>query len=388
MVRERRGGRAENPTSTSYLDDQASPSPARPLFASPSVAPMRAMRGDPILVSASCALGRSPARRRARCGRDNAGSRLRRCAHLACRRAVDGAARGNVFLGSVRHARRYRCSVPRRARRRLGAPPPEGAGRSSAQLAALWIRARFPGCPSQVFPPVGRLQFWKPKPPEALRRCSAWTTSACYSSGAVVPSAQNFCFSRDATNSRIVSRCSSPSDLPGMLRASSALARSISRTCSSVVLNCTWYCCGPVLGGNSGHDGFARASAGKNDGALTGNQVETPTKLPSSEPAATSSFTSFTSFASFVQSLGRSPGGSSRMVGASDAAYSSQVGLRSGRGSGRSGSIKSGETQPERLQAISLQGRFLRRADGVMHRALDPDVGAVSQRIARQSLAS
>jgi predicted N-acetyltransferase YhbS len=52
------------------------------------------------------------------------------------------------------------------------------------------------------------------------------------------------------------------------------------------------------------------------------------------------------------------------------------------------GFVMPGETQPERLQAISLQGRFLRRADGVMHRALDPDVGAVSQRIAPQSLAS
>jgi hypothetical protein len=71
--------------------------------------------------------------------------------------------------------------------------------------------------------------------------------------------------SREATNNRIASRCSSPSDLPPVLRvlrASSAFARSMSCTCSSVVLNCTWYCCGPVIGRNSARSASTRAGAG------------------------------------------------------------------------------------------------------------------------------
>ncbi len=52
------------------------------------------------------------------------------------------------------------------------------------------------------------------------------------------------------------------------------------------------------------------------------------------------------------------------------------------------GFVMPGETRPERLQAISLPGRILRRADGVLYPARDPDAGVVSQRIARQSLAS
>ena len=52
------------------------------------------------------------------------------------------------------------------------------------------------------------------------------------------------------------------------------------------------------------------------------------------------------------------------------------------------GFVMPGETRPERLQAISLKGRILRRADGMLYPARDPDAGVDSRRIARQSLAS
>ena len=111
----------------------------------------------------------------------------------------------------------------------------------------------------------------------------------------------------------------------------------MSCTCSSVVLNCTWYCCGAVIGGSPTHGASARAGAGKNDCALTartsGSKPRPLTELSDGHELSFASFASFASLASlasFAQSFGRSPGGSSRTAGASDAAYSSQVGLRTG----------------------------------------------------------
>lgn len=137
-----------------------------------------------------------------------------------------------MILGWVRGCNHMSCLPRRRGARFRCSGSPGSISRSSAV------------CPDAI---------------DAGLRCARWDASASRATASVPePRARgrgsvtaNFAFSSLSTSNSMACWCSSPSERPGGMRASSALARSTSRTCSSVVLNCIRYCWGAVMGGSS-----------------------------------------------------------------------------------------------------------------------------------------